>query len=81
MPNTPDYDTAYCNDIYSNIVREGRPVGVQPDDPNAASISELYTRPLNIASQEYQGADYSLRYTLITDQAGDFGSHLEVHHN
>ena len=74
LPNTPDYDTAYCNDIYSNIVREGRPVGVQPDDPNAIpSISELYTRPLNIASQEYQGADYSLRYTLITDQAGDFG--------
>jgi outer membrane receptor protein involved in Fe transport len=74
LPNTPAFDTAYCNDIYSNIVREGRPVGVQPDDPNAIpSISELYTRPLNIASQEYQGADYSLRYTLITDQAGDFG--------
>ena len=74
LPNTPEYDTAYCNDIYSNIVRDGRPVGVQPDDPLAIpSITELYTRPLNIASQEYQGADYSLRYTLITDQAGDFG--------
>ena len=74
LPNAPDFDAAYCNDIYSNIVREGRPVGVQPDDPNAIpSISELYTRPLNIASQEYQGADYSLRYTLITDKAGDFG--------
>ena len=36
-------------------------------------MTELYTRPLNIASQEYQGADYSLRYTLITDRAGDFG--------
>ena len=78
IANTPTYDAGYCADIYSNIVREGRPVpGVEPDDPNAIpGITELYTRPLNIASQEYQGADYSLRYTLITDQAGDFGFSL-----
>ena len=74
IANTPTFDSAYCNDIYSNITRDGRPVGVQPDDPAAIpSISELYVKPLNIASQEYQGADYSMRYTLITDKAGDFG--------
>ena len=33
------------------------------------------TRPLNIASQEYQGADYSFEH-MITDQAGDFGFSL-----
>ena len=74
IANTPTYDDGYCADIYSNITREGRPTGVAPEDPNAIpGITELYTRPLNIASQEYQGADYSLRYTLITDRAGDFG--------
>ena len=74
IANAPTYDAGYCNDLYSNITREGRPTGVAPEDPNAIpGITELYTRPLNIASQEYQGADYSLRYTLITDRAGDFG--------
>ncbi len=74
IPNTVNLDSGVCNDVYSNIIREGRPYGVDPDDPRAiASISELFVRPLNLASQEYQGADYSMRYTLITDRAGDFG--------
>ena len=28
IANTPTYDAGYCADIYSNIVREGRPVQV-----------------------------------------------------
>jgi len=74
IDNAPTYDSAYCNDVYDQIVRDGKPTGVQPSDPDAIpGMVELYSQPLNIASQEYQGADYTLRYTLITDKAGDFG--------
>ena len=74
IANAPEFDGAYCNDVYSNVIRDGRATGVQPDDPVAIpGMVELITRPLNIAATEYQGADYTLRYTLITDQAGDFG--------
>ena len=74
IANQPNLDGAYCNDVYNAIVRDGRPTGVQPDDPFAIpGMVSITTQPLNIAATEYQGADYTLRYTLITDKAGDFG--------
>ena len=74
IENAPDYSTSYCQQVYDSITRDGKPTGVEPDDPNAIpGMTELYNQPLNIASQEYQGLDWSLRYTLITDTRGDFG--------
>ena len=74
IENAPDYSASYCQQVYDSITRDGKPTGVEPDDPNAIpGMTELYNQPLNIASQEYQGLDWSLRYTLITDTRGDFG--------
>ena len=73
IPNAPDYSGSYCQQVYDSIVRNGRPTGVEPGDPLAIpGIEALYNQPLNIASQEYQGLDWSMRYTLITDTRGDF---------
>jgi outer membrane receptor protein involved in Fe transport len=74
IANAPDYSASYCQQVYDSITRDGKPTGVEPGDPNAIpGMTELYNQPLNIASQEYQGLDWSLRYTLITDTRGDFG--------
>jgi outer membrane receptor protein involved in Fe transport len=74
IPNAQEYQASYCQQVYDSIVRGGRPTGVEPSDPLAIpGIEQLITQPLNIASQEYQGLDWSLRYTLITDTRGDFG--------
>ena len=74
IPNAQEYQGSYCQQVYDSIVRGGRPTGVEPSDPLAIpGIEQLITQPLNIASQEYQGLDWSLRYTLITDTRGDFG--------
>ena len=73
IDGAPEYSSSYCQQVYDSIVRGGKPTGVEPTDPTAIpGMIELYNQPLNIASQEYQGLDWSMRYTLITDTRGDF---------
>ena len=74
IANAPEYSSGYCQQVYDSIVRGGRPTGVEPNDPLAIpGIEQLFNTPLNIASQEYQGFDWAMSYSLITDKAGDFG--------
>ena len=78
IDNAPIYSGSYCQSIYDSIIRDGKPAGgLELTDPNAVpGIFAVYDQPLNIASQEYQGADWSMRYTLVTDTAGDFNFSL-----
>ena len=74
-----NYPDSYCQQVYASIVRGGRdftPVDANgngtPNVLSAGSITALYETPVNIAGQEFIGVDTSIRYSWVTDSAGDF---------
>ena len=74
-----NYPDSYCQQVYQSIVRGGRdftPVDANGNGtPNVlaeGSITALYETPVNIAGQEFIGVDTSIRYSWVTDSAGDF---------
>ena len=71
------YDQGYCDAILSSVVRGGRPT--EPFEflqVPEGGVSKIYNQPINMSGQEFIGADYSIAYSWVTDNYGDFSVRL-----
>ena len=77
LDNLVQYSNSYCQQILSSVVRGGRPT--EPDESlqvPEGGVSTIYNQPINMSGQEFIGADYSIAYSWVTDNYGDFSLRL-----
>lgn len=65
--NAVDGNSAYCQELYSRIVRQAGVVDSEVDP-----INEVFLSSINMGLQEQTGLDVSFNYKLKTDAIGDF---------
>ena len=64
--NALDGDSAYCQELYSRVIRQAGPVASEVDP-----INEMYLSSINMGLQEQTGADLGIDYTLQLDDMGE----------
>ena len=72
-----EYSSSYCATILDSVRRGGRPT--EADEAlrvPEGGVSAIYNQPINMSGQEFIGADYSIAYSWVTDNYGDFSIRL-----